>query len=478
MELRDYFKVLRRRWISIVAISLLCATAAAVLTALQTPMYASNARLFISTSERDTATAAAGGQFSAERVKSYADLITSRELANRVITDLGLDEDPTSLVGQVSATVGVETVNLTLTVTDTDASDAQQIAQVYAEQLVDLVRELETPPGATNAPIKATIVDAASFSEAPVSPDPVRNIGLGLFVGLVLGFGLAVLREMLDTRITSLEDISDITDAPALGAIVHDPAATKTPLLTQIPMHSPRAESFRVLRTNLQFVDVDNKRKVFALTSALPGEGKTSTAVNLAISLAQGGSRTLLIECDLRRPKAAGRLELDAAVGVTSVLVGRVKLTDAVQIHEASGLEFIASGPIPPNPAELLQSQAMSELLDQARDSYDVVILDTPPLLPVTDAAILSVKADGAMLVVSHRTVTKEQVRHSIERLAQVDAYLVGIVLNKVPSKRKTYGYGYGYGYGYAPDPEPLKRGKRSSKHAGPPTTSDHEPDR
>lgn len=445
MELRDYLKVLRRRWISILVIAVACAGVAGAVTALQTPTYASNARLFVSTSETDSAVLLQGSQFSAQRVKSYADLVSSRELANRVITDLGIDANAVDLSEQVSAEVGVDTVNLTLTVEDTDPAEAQRIAQVYAEQLVDMVRELETPAGQDNSPVKATIVDAASFSDEPVSPKPMRNVALGLVVGLALGFGLAALREMLDTRVTSLDDVAGITDAPTLGAIVNDTAGTKAALVTQIAPHAPRAESFRVLRTNLQFVDVDRDHKVFAVTSALPGEGKTSTAVNLALSLAQGGARTMLIECDLRRPKAAQRLGLDDAVGVTSVLVGRVKDEDAIQTHDESGLDFIAAGPIPPNPAELLQSKAMSDLLDVVRSAYDVVILDAPPLLPVTDAAILSAKADGALLVVGHGKVTREQIRLSLERLDQVDADLVGLVLNRVPAKGKSYGYGYGY---------------------------------
>lgn len=453
MELRDYLKVLRRRWISILMFAALAGGLAAALTALQTPRYASNARLFVSTSQSDDGQLLQGGQFSAQRVKSYADLITSRELAKRVVADTGVDSTPDSMSQRVSAQAVVDTVNLDITVMDADPNTAQLIAQSYAEQLSELVRELETQAGQSAAPIKATIVDTASYSDAPVAPKPMRNVGLGLTLGLTIGFGFAVLRQLVDTRITSPADVAEITDAPMLGAIVHDSAATKLPLLTQIELHSPRAEAFRVLRTNLQFVDVDSDRKVFVVTSALPDEGKTSTALNLALSLAQGGSRTLLIECDLRRPKATARLGLDTAVGVTSVLVGRVKAEDAVQIHGKSGLAFVAAGPIPPNPAELLQSQAMTELLRQMREQYDVVLLDAPPLLPVTDAALLSAKADGAMLVISHGKVTRDQVRSSVERLNQVDAHLVGLVLNRVPAKAKSLGYGYGYGngYGYAP---------------------------
>ncbi|WP_051485496.1 polysaccharide biosynthesis tyrosine autokinase [Nocardioides sp. J54] len=451
MELHDYIRIVRRRWISILVVVVLAAAAAAGVTALQTPQYASTARLFVTTSQIDQAQLLQGSQFSAQRVKSYADLITSRELAKRVISDTEIDAKPEEMAEKVEARAVLDTVNLEITVTDTDASRAQLIAQSYAEQLSDLVRELETQAGATSAPIKATIVDNASYSDSAVSPQPKRNVGLGVVLGLLVGLGLAVLRELLDTRIKSSEDVAEITDAPALGTIVFDSATEKTPLLTQLSSHSPRAESFRVLRTNLQFVDVDSEHKVFVVTSAVPGEGKTSTALNLAISLAQGGARTLLVEADLRRPMAAKRLGLDEAVGVTTVLVGKADLADVTQQHEESGLEFVAAGSVPPNPAELIQSRAMDDFLAQARADYDVVILDAPPLLPVTDSALLAAKSDGAIVVLSHARVTRDQVRLSIDRLEQVDAHVAGLVLNKVPVKGKSYGYGYGYGYGYSP---------------------------
>ena len=453
MELSDYLKLVRRRWVSIVLITLTCGALAAGYTVLQTKQYASSAQLFVSTTAADASNAGtinAGGQFSIQRVQSYAGLVSSRELAETVIKKLDLNTTADELAGEVKASVALNTVNLTITATNPDPHVAQKVAQAYAESLTDLVRQLETPPGATVAPIKATIVDTASFSDVPVSPKKARNIGLGIVLGLLLGFGLAVLRETLDTRVRSAEDVVELADKPVIGAIGFDSGAKERPLVSDIESHAPRAEAFRVLRTNLQFIDIDSAQKIFVLTSAVPEEGKTSTSLNLAISLAQAGIRTLLIEGDLRRPRAATTMGLDSVVGVTSILVGKVKLADALQTHEPSGLDFLASGPVPPNPAELLQSKAMRELLAEIRGQYDVVLIDAPPLLPVTDAALLAREADGAILVVRHGKTTRDQVKVSTERLAQVDATLLGVVMNMTPTKGR--GYGYGYGYGYAPD--------------------------
>lgn len=454
MELRDYLRVLRRRWALVLATTVVFMAGAAVATAAATPQYASTAQLFITTQQGDTAADAyQGGLFSAQRVTSYADLVEkSSDLASAVATELDLDESPAELRQQVSAAVVPDTVNLEITVTDPNAAVAQAKAQAYAVALVDLVRQLETPEGASSPPVKATIVDPADLTTAPVSPNPFRNIALGLVAGLIVGVGLALLREMLDTSIKSAGDVEAATNAPVLGGISFDASTRQRPLITSLEPHAPRVEAFRVLRTSLQFVEVDSPDKIFVVTSAVPEEGKTTTSVNLAITMAQAGHRTLLIEGDLRRPKATNALGLDYAVGVTTILLGKVSLDDAIQKYADSDLDVLASGSIPPNPAELLQSNAMADLLKQIRDRYDMVIIDAPPLLPVTDAALLASQADGALLVARYGKTTKDQLAQAVERLNQVDARPIGVVLNMVPNKRRAYGYGYGYGYGYSPE--------------------------
>ena len=450
MELRDYIKIVRRRW-RIIASTLLVVVALASLATFQTtPQYESQARLFVSTADQSTSAAYQGGLLANQRVTSYADLVNGQELASRVIKQLNLTIDPTALQNQITATVVPDTVLLEISVTDPDPRLAQQIGQATATQLMRFISQLETPPGKTKAPLKATVVDAASLPTTPVSPQPLRNLGLAVVLGLLLGLGIAVLREMLDTTVKGNDDIAAATDAPILGGILFDSEAPKQPLISALSTHSPRVEAFRILRTNLQFVDVDEHKKVFVVTSSVPGEGKTTTASNTALALQDAGQRTLLIDADMRRPQLAKLFSLEGSVGLTSVLLGRIDLAEAIQVHGESGLEVLTSGRLPPNPAELLQSQSMHQLLEEARQGYDVIVIDAPPLLPVTDAALLAVQADGAVVVVRQGKTTRDQFATSMQRLRAVGARPLGITLNMVAARGRR-GYGYGYGYGYAP---------------------------
>ena len=452
MELGDYLRIIRRQWRLIVVCLLMAVGVAALLTLQVTPRYASTSRLFVSTPGSDTSAAYQGGLFSQQRVASYADLVTGDEIAQRVIDKLGLHASASELSSQISATVVPETVILDVTVTDPNPRMAQRLDQAVADEFTDYITELETPPGKHRAPIKATVVDPAPLPRAAVYPQPVRNIGLAAIVGLLLGVGGAVLRETLNTSVRTPEDVAIASGAPILGSIAYDANAAKEPLVTGLSTHAPRVEAFRVLRTNLQFVDVDKASKLFLVTSSLPGEGKTTTATNLAVTLARAGQRVVLVEGDLRRPKVGDYLRLETVVGLTTVLVGRLAIDDALQPWGKDGLVVLTSGATPPNPSELLQSQSMAQVLADLRRRFDVIVVDAPPLLPVTDAALLAAQADGALLVVRHGKTKREQVRGSVERLQAVGGRLVGVVLNMAPQRgNDSYSYGYGYGYGYAP---------------------------
>jgi capsular exopolysaccharide synthesis family protein len=471
MDLRDYLRVLRRHWLLITICFVAALGASGLVTSRMIPEYASSSRIFISTNNSSSDQAYQNGLFSTQRVASYADLVTGKDMAADVIKDLGLDMDPTALAGKVTAQAVPETVLLTIAVTDADPDTAQLLTRTYGEQLALLVSDLETPPGGSKPVLKATTVDSATLPTAAVSPNWTRNLGLAGVLGLLLGFGLAVLRELLDTTIKSGDEVTEISNASVMASIAYDAATVKRPLVSDLGSHEPRAEAFRVLRTNLQFVDVDSTSKAFVVTSSVPGEGKSTTALNTAITLSQTGQKILLIDGDLRRPQVANVLGLEPAVGLTTVLVGKLGLDAAIQKHD-TGIHVLTSGTVPPNPAELLQSQAMATLLATARESYDVIVIDAPPLLPVTDAALLASMTDGALLIVRHSKTTRDQLRGAHDRLASVGAATLGVVLNMVPKKGGgAYGYGYGYGYGYAPEPEPVgrRRGPKAVKAPKPP---------
>lgn len=238
--------------------------------------------------------------------------------------------------------------------TDQDPQQAQRIANSVAEQFTTVAAQLETREGERASPVKVSVVRAADLPGAPVSPRPTLNLALGLLVGLAVGVGAAVLRDTLDTSIKGADQVQEHLGLPTLGLIGYDSESFKRPLIVQVDPHSSRAEAFRQLRTNLQFLDVDKPPRSIVLTSSLPQEGKSTTACNLAITLGQAGVRVVLVEGDLRRPRLADYLGIEGAVGLTDVLVGRAKLEDVLQPWGSGGLRVLASGPTPPNPQERL----------------------------------------------------------------------------------------------------------------------------
>jgi capsular exopolysaccharide synthesis family protein len=279
------------------------------------------------------------------------------------------------------------------------------------------------------------VVEPADVPTTPTSTGLPVTLALGLLAGLAVGVGGALARNTLDTSIKSPEDLREASGAPNLGLVAFDAGVPKRPLTVHEDPQSPRAEAFRQLRTNLQFVDVDSPPQAIVVTSALAGEGKTTTLCNLAIALSSTGRRVLLVEADLRRPKATDYLGLDRSVGLTNVLAGKAKLAHVLQPWGGGAFDVLASGPLPPNPSELLASRQMRELLAALRADYDSILIDAPPLLPVTDAAAIAPATDGALLVCRFGKTTEEQIATATEALHAVSARLVGTVLTMVPSK-------------------------------------------
>jgi receptor protein-tyrosine kinase len=468
VDLRGYLRALRRSLLLIVGCVVFVVGAVVIWSQSQDDVYQSKARVIVSSAQAETSDAYAGGLLSEQRAASYVELIRSGLLADRVRDEVGLDPDEVSiddLVDHIGASVVLDSAVLELTFTDGDPARAQEILQAYADQLVSVAADIETPDDGGTLPTKTTVIDQASYQPKAIAPRPFRNAILGLMLGLVLGVSIALLRQLLDTTISTSEDLESVTDVPVLGTITSESGSSRRKLITELEHHAPRVEAFRVLRTNVQFVEIDSEHRTFVITSSMKEEGKTSTAVNLALTLARAGVKTLLVDGDLRRPRVAEVFDIDDAAGVTTLLLGRVQLEDAVWKHE-SGLHVLTSGVAPPNAAELLQTKAMAQLLERVRAEYEIVLIDSPPLLPVTDAALLAARADGTLLVVRHGRTKRDQLDTAIERLAAVDVTPVGMILNGTPSGKKRFGLGdssyggYG-GYGTYASYQPTRRAQK-----------------
>lgn len=447
MDIRGWVRVLRKYWWIVLVATLLAVGAGAVVT-LRTPaQYASTVTFFVRTPAEQIGGAYQGDQFAQKRVNSYVQLMESQRLADLILADTQLDLSVDQVIGKISAKGDLNTVLLTATVTDTSPQRSLDIAQSVSRQFVGLVSTLETAPGSTTPSVTMEVTSAAALNPNPVAPRPVINLGLAFIVGLALGIALAVMRELLDTTVRTVEVLKDITGHAVLAIVPFDEAARKPSLIVDAHARSVRAESFRQLRTNLQFVDVDKPVKVVVVASSVADEGKSSTATNMAVSFAEAGRTVLLIEGDLRRPRVAEYLGLERAIGLTNVLAGQVSVDEVLQKWGRGGLTVLPSGSIPPNPSELLGSQNMHDLLESLKKTFSMIIIDTPPLLPVTDAAIVAAHADGAILVVRHGKTSRNQVSSAVTALHAVDARMLGSVLNMMPIKgAEAYGYsGYGY---------------------------------
>jgi len=481
VDLRDYVRLLRRRWRLIALATLLGIAAATIATLSQTKIYTANFQFFVSAQSSASATggdissAYTGGLFTQQRVKSYADVLQSPRLGALVAADLKLRRSASAVAQQVTATAPLDTVLINMSVSDPDPAMAQRIAHSIGVQFPRVVEELERPASGAPAPVKVSVIQPAALPQVPTSPRPTLNLALGFLVGLGVGVAIAVLRETLDTSVKTPDQAEELVGAPMLGAITFDPDASKSPLVVQTAPTSLRSEAFRQMRTNLQFVDIEHALRSVVLTSSVPGEGKSTTTCNLSVSLAQAGVKVVLIEGDLRRPRVAEYMGLEGAVGLTSVLLGRVPLEDALQPWGDGTLRVLPSGPLPPNPSELLGSAGMEELLRRLEGIADIVLIDAPPLLPVTDAAVLGAMTSGLLMLVRYNRTHREAVRRAGATAKAVGATVLGVILNAVPtSGPDAYAYGFGYGgyYGSQNKAGKLSRGESAMGTGTPQSTS------
>jgi receptor protein-tyrosine kinase len=447
LNLLDFLKLLRSRWITVCLTTVVAILGAVAITLLTTPQYEASSRLFVST----TAGASAaelyqGNRLSQERVLSYAELIKGQTLAQRTIDKLGLNLSASELQGRVTATVKPDTVLIDVAVVDTSPVRARDIANALSDEFVVMARELETPETGARPDARVVVEQRASVPNQPVVPKKKRNIAFGLALGILLGIGLAFLRDALDNTVKDRKGLEEITGVGLVGSIPLDKERPKEPAISFEKDNSAIAESFRKLRTNLQFLAVDNPPRVIVVTSSTPNEGKSTTSINLALALAEAENNVVLVDGDMRRPSLHTYLGLVGQVGFSTVLSGQATIDEALQKSRFPGLTVLTAGTVPPNPSELLGSLAGKKLLSELRGQFDYVVVDSSPLLAVTDAAILAANSDGVLIMTRFGQTKRDQLAHAVGNLNDVGASVLGAVFTMTPARaNEPYSYNYSY---------------------------------
>lgn len=511
-SLRDYLQVIRRRkWVILQAVVLV--PVVAVLYSLhQTPLYSASSQVLLSNQGLANALAVQPTYSNVPDttlVATQAQLARVPKIAQAALEQLHLrDRTATAFLAECSVSSSTTTDVLGFSCSDTDRPLAVRLVNAYSLQYTLYRRQLDTnaiesarrgvaakasqlaaqgEKGAVYSSLvereeqlqtmeelqtsNATVVKVASHA-AQIAPRTARNGILGLLLGIVLGIGLAFLREALDTRVRSAQEITDRLGLPLLARVPEPPKrlrAADNLVMLEEPSSVP-AEAFRVLRTNLEFSTLGHDVRTVMITSAVEQEGKSTTIANLAVALARSGQRVILVDLDLRRPYLHRFFDLGMRPGITQVVLGRATLSDALarvpiaQVAKSNlpprpgatsngntvvrgQLAVLGAGPIPPDPGEFVSSAALESVLAQLRRVADIVLVDAPPLLHVGDALVLSAKVDAILLATRMERVRRPMLAEVRRMLEASPARVLGFVVTGADSE-EGYGYGYGYGYG------------------------------
>ncbi|HWH25853.1 MAG TPA: polysaccharide biosynthesis tyrosine autokinase [Pseudolysinimonas sp.] len=454
--------IIRRYWLVIVITTLLGGGGAFIISKSQTPLYEANSSVYFSLRQGDSSSDLnQGSAYTQAQMLSFAQLATSRITLQRVIYDLDLDVTSTSLARNITVTSPQNTVILNISVSSTSAERAAAIANSVSANLADVVVELAPSDDSRTATVSARVIDPAVTPSVQASPNKSRDTAIGVLLGLLAGIVGCILFTRLDTRVRSAEAVGSLTESPVLGQIGRlAPSDDPRPLMLREP-NGEDAESFRRARAGMRFASVDKDVRVILVTSGIPAEGKTTVSVNLALAMAETNARVLLVDADLRRPRVASALALDGTIGLTTVLVDDVSLEEARRPYARTSLDLLLSGDSPPNPSELLSSDRMTQVIAELSAEYDIVIVDSAPVLSVADATLLAPHVDLILLVVNASKIRKAQLAKCIEALEVTGAHISGIVLNRLKLSKRRDDYYYG---ALPPEGEPRKWKLRRSK--------------
>ena len=494
LDLLRYLRALRRRRWTIGLVTLTLAVAAGLLSASATPTYEATATVLLQRSTPDAVEGMAPAMDPEVQGRIELLLFTSEQVTDRAEAQLGREV-------QVSATLGDDAVSLDVSARSDDPDLAAAAANTFAETYLDL--RLETTLAEYEATAEVVrqqldrldadidlaglsedrdalltqravfqqrldaltvgadlaesdgpvIVQSAEVPTVPVSPRPVRDIGVGVLVGLLVGMAVALVQDRMDDSVRTREDLAAIPGAANVLGLVPQArgwtSVDEARVVTREHPSSAVAESYRSLRTAVQFAAFDHPIRTLQMTSPRARDGKSTTSTNLGVVLARAGQRTVLVDFDLRRPRLHQFFELGNDRGLTSVLLGEATVDEALQrVPGETDLFVLTSGPCPPYPSSLLASDRPRAVIDQLRATGAMIIIDSPPVLPVADALQLSHLTDALILVAKAGTTRRREIAGALDRIHQVGAPLIGTVLNAVRAEDDDLDDGYGYGYG------------------------------
>lgn len=441
MSVQDFLRLLRRYWQLALSMLLLGIVSGATASLLTTPQYTATSEVFVQVvpQSSDTGQLAQGNSFAQDTVDSYAEVAVSPTVLQPVIDRLDLPMTVDALKRRISVDARSSSVVMAINVSNPSAGDAARIANAVTSGLSSFVTDVTKDPQG-NPTVSINQIAQATPPRSPSSPNLPIDLLVGAIVGLVVAAALIALLRLLVNRIDTLDDLTALTESPIVGEIVRDRHIPRHPLRILDDPMGGFAESIRDLRTNLQYLTTAKQVQTIVITSAAAGEGKTTTAANLALGLAVAQS-VVVVDADLRRPRLADAFTIDGTVGLTDVLVGQATLDQALQTVGGSNLAVLPAGRRPPNSADLLQSDAMREVIQELAERFGTVLFDAAPAGLLSDARVLARECSGALVVCAVRRSKRSLMRAALDGLERSGARTLGVVATFVPPRGSAYYY-------------------------------------
>lgn len=429
MDLSFYLRVLRRNRLLLALVIAVCLAGAATAAWTRTPLYTTSTTLVATTAQAgDSAGAASLAQATGERAALLAQFATTAPV-QRAAVEAATRQTGLPAHAPESVTAQADGVSPFLTITVTDASPvwAQAVANSYRTAMPSALTAVD--PAVAGAAEQLSVLTPAPLPSEPSSPDRTRYLQMGLLLGIVLAFGLVLLREALDRQITEAEDVGRALGVPVLGAVPHEDPKRALPMRSA--PNSARAEAYRAILANLPFLNTpDDLPQQIMVTGTGPGEGVSTVAANLALALARSGRRVLLVDANFRNPRLHEIFDVPASPGLSEVLADRASVEDVVHVLDGGSLRVLTSGELPEDPVERLTSAHATDVLAHLEKYCDVVIFDTPPVVPVADALFLVRQVSAVVVTTRVRLTKKDQLRRAGDALYQVRAPVAGAVVN------------------------------------------------